>query len=222
MDDGPIGSVRRAERPPPAADRNLTMDNRSVDFFERQFQEQIARQDFNLNPFEELALRHLRGTVLDLGCGLGNLALAAARRSHRVVAVDASHAAVERIREVASRDALPVDAIESDISTWRPDREFDSVAAIGLLMFFAHKHAVELLENLQRHVRRSGVAVVNVLIEGTTFLKMFDSSGWCLFGRDELPRRFDGWTLLESRIDRFDAPGGTQKVFSTVVAERTA
>ena len=55
----------------------------SVRFFETQFQRQVAAAEFALNPFERLALPFLNGEVLDLGCGLGNLALEAARAGSR-------------------------------------------------------------------------------------------------------------------------------------------
>ncbi|HUX26321.1 MAG TPA: class I SAM-dependent methyltransferase [Burkholderiales bacterium] len=75
-----------------------------VDFFERQFRRQIAEADFALNPFEQLALPHVAGSVLDLGCGLGNLSLEAARRGCSVTAVDASTSAVERLRTAARQE----------------------------------------------------------------------------------------------------------------------
>ena len=53
--------------------------NHSVGFFDRQFREQLRKQDPALNPFERVALAHCRGRVLDFGCGLGNLAVSAAR-----------------------------------------------------------------------------------------------------------------------------------------------
>ena len=55
------------------------MPTHSVRFFEAQFQRQVSSGEFELNPFERLALPYLSGEVLDLGCGLGNLAVAAAR-----------------------------------------------------------------------------------------------------------------------------------------------
>lgn len=61
--------------------------NQSVEFFDSQFRRQIRDHNYVLNPFETLALDHLMGTVLNLGSGLGNLSLEAARRGHRVVAV---------------------------------------------------------------------------------------------------------------------------------------
>jgi len=55
---------------------------RSVEFFDAQFQRQIREREYALNPFETLALDYLKGTVLDLGSGLGNVSLEAGRRSH--------------------------------------------------------------------------------------------------------------------------------------------
>src|SRR5450759_4075521 len=71
--------------------------NRSIEFFDKQFEQQVRDREFRLNPFEEMALPFLRGRVLDLGCGMGNLAIEAARRGCSVVALDSSAAAIQRI-----------------------------------------------------------------------------------------------------------------------------
>ena len=76
---------------------------RSVEFFEAEFQKQVSTRDFALNPFEEAALPHVSGRVLDLACGLGNLSVAAARCGCEVVAVDASPTAIERWAILLSR-----------------------------------------------------------------------------------------------------------------------
>ena len=59
-------------------------NKKAVAFFENQFQRQVRDQEYALNPFEILALDYVKGSVLDLGCGLGNLSLEAGRRGHRV------------------------------------------------------------------------------------------------------------------------------------------
>src|SRR5574341_897592 len=110
--------------------------NRSVDFFDAQFQRQIREGEYALNPFETLALEYLKGTVLDLGSGLGNLSLEAGRRGHQVVAGDASPAAVARINADAQREGLQVESIQADVEKWPIDRNYDTIVAIGLLMFF--------------------------------------------------------------------------------------
>jgi hypothetical protein len=88
------------------------------------------------------------------------------------------------------------------------------------LMFFPQKQAMALLDRLQRAVKPGGVAIVNVLIDGTTHMGMFEPRRYCLFGRDELLEKFVGWHVLRSTHEGFDAPGGTRKEFSTVIARR--
>ena len=196
--------------------------NKSVEFFETQFQQQTRKQNFALNPFETLALDYLTGTVLDLGCGLGNLSLEAGRRGHRVVAVDASPTAVSRIKRDAQREAISVQAIQADIDWWIIDQPYDTIVAIGLLMFFRRERALDLLRAIQEHVNPGGRAIVNVLIEGTTYMGMFDLENYYLFPCKEIEEGFVGWRILSSRQETFSAPEGTRKEFLTVIAEKSS
>lgn len=192
----------------------------SVKFFDTQFRKQALDRDFRLNPFEVAALPYLRGRVLDYGCGLGNLAFAAAGRGCSVLALDASPAAIAHIKQRAAAEALPVHAELADLRHYELHEEFDAVVAIGLLMFFDCPSAFRTLSRLQAHVREGGVAVVNVLVEGTTYLDMFDATGYCLFPRTELESRFAGWKIHHSEFSDFDAPGGRIKSFATVIARK--
>jgi tellurite methyltransferase len=143
-------------------------NKKSVAFFEGQFQRQVRDQEYALNPFEILAIDYVKGSVLDLGCGLGNFSLEAGRRGHRVLAVDASPTAVVRLNKDAQREGLPVRGIQADIENLTVDQSYDTIVAIGLLMFFRHETALKLLTAIQDHVEPRGRAIVNVLIEGTT------------------------------------------------------
>ncbi len=195
----------------------------SVRFFDAQFERQIRAGEAQLNPFEQAALPWLKGQVMDCGCGLGNLALAAAQRGCTVLALDGSATAIAHLQAAAAEQGLPLTARRAELHDYRPPpRAFDAVVSIGLLMFFACKTARRQLVRLQAAVRPGGVAVVNVLIEGTTYLDMFGAAPHCLFDRDALRRAFDGWELLHDSEDSFDAPRGLAKRFSTVIARRPA
>lgn len=194
----------------------------SVAFFERQFQQQVLKQDFQLNPFELAALPHLTGRMLDFGCGLGNLAIAAAKSGCSVVALDASRTAIQHLRQRAVSETLPIVAIEADLRHHEITEDFDCVVCIGLLMFLDCATALAVLSKLQHRVRAGGVMVINVLIEGTTYLDMFQPDNYCLFSRTEMASRFIDWEILHSELNDFDAPGGCVKSFITLIARKPA
>ena len=194
--------------------------NRSIQFFDQQFQQQARAGDCALNPFELAALSHVSGRVLDYGCGMGNLAFAAAKRGCSVLALDASTAAIEHIQKRAAAESLPVLGQVADLRGYEIGEDFDTVVSIGLLMFFDCPTAFQALSNLQARVREGGVAVVNVLVEGTTYLDMFEAGSHCLFSRAEMEARFAGWNILHSEFSDFEAPGGKNKTFATVIARK--
>lgn len=195
-------------------------ENQSIAFFDEQFRRQPMDVALKLNPFEELALPYLSGEVLDFGCGFGNLAFAAARRGCKVTALDASPAAIEHIHSRAAAEGARVSASLADLRNYLITGEYDCIVSIGLLMFFDCPTAFKVLAQLQSHVRPGGVAIINVLVEGTTYLEMFDPSGHCLFAPSEMQSRFAGWSIEHSEFSGFEAPGRTLKLFSTVVARK--
>jgi tellurite methyltransferase len=195
---------------------------RAVEYFDAQYRRQIAASDYRLNPFEERALPYLAGRVLDLGCGLGNLSLAAAARGAQVTAYDACESAVEDLAERAIASGLDVWVRTVDLKGWRPEETYDAVNCIGLLMFFAREEALAGLQAMRDAVRPGGVAVVNAMIEGSTFLAMFDPDAYYLFAPAEIAAPFAGWEILHDSIEEFPAPGDKVKRFRTFIARRPA
>jgi len=192
----------------------------SVDFFDSQFKQQVIRSELALNPFEVASLPFVSGSLLDFGCGLGNLALSAARRGSQVLAVDASATAIDHLRTVARNEALPVRAERADLRHYTTAESFDSVVSIGLLMFFDCATAFRQLDLLKSLVNPGGVAAINVLTQGTTFMDMFSAEGHCLFEQGELSRQFEGWEILLDERRIFPAPLDTVKKFDTLVARK--
>jgi tellurite methyltransferase len=116
--------------------------------------------------------------------------------------------------------SLPITAETADLAAFKIPGEFDVIVCIGLLMFMPEAIARRVLTDIQSHVVSDGVAIVNVLIEGTTYLDMFQAGHYYLFGRSELEEQFAAWDLVESRYESFEAPGGLTKAFATVVARK--
>lgn len=197
-----------------------TPDAGAAQFFDRQFERQVAGAEYALNPFEQAVLPFLRGDVLDLGCGLGNLAIAAAARDCRVTALDASPLAIADLGRRARTQRLDVEAHTAELRHFVPSRAYDAVVAIGLLMFFAYADARGLLARLREAVKPGGVIGLNVLVERTTWLEPFGSQPYCLFSRDALSEAFADWEILFSRYEDFPAAGNTIKRFHTLVARR--
>lgn len=193
----------------------------SVEFFDAQFRKQVAAGELALNPFERAALPFVRGRVLELGCGLGNLSLAAARQGCEVTAIDASAAAVAHLARAAREARLAIDARQADLAQFRAEAEYDTVVAIGVIMFFPCDQARWLLDRIRDAVAPQGRAIVNALIEGTTWLEPFEAGHMCLLPAGEIERSFAGWRVLSSRDDEFPAPDGALKRFSTVIAGRS-
>jgi predicted nicotinamide N-methyase len=72
-------------------------------------------------------------SVLDVGCGLGLVALAAASRGALVTAIDRELAPIEFLQASAAINGAAIDALVGDVVTMSLGRRFDLVLAADLL-----------------------------------------------------------------------------------------
>jgi SAM-dependent methyltransferase len=92
-----------------------------------------AGPDLYFAPFEQWreteqkAMDHVRGRVLDIGCGAGRVALHLEALGHEVVGIDLSPAAIEtcRLRGVTDARVVSIDDVDSSLGT------FDTIVMLG-------------------------------------------------------------------------------------------
>ena len=84
-----------------------------------------------VDPDLAAALGQLRGRLLDLGCGLGTVAIAAAQLGYQVTASDVSPVAVDAARKAAGK--LPIDFVTDDILASKLAGPFDVVVDRAVL-----------------------------------------------------------------------------------------
>ena len=96
------------------------------------------------------------GRVLDIGIGQGRNALPLARRGLEVVGIDPSGVAVNTVREVATKEGLPLEAIQTDFRDFHPEAPFDAVLSFGLLQILSQQDGASLIDRLCRWVRPGG------------------------------------------------------------------
>jgi ubiquinone/menaquinone biosynthesis C-methylase UbiE len=104
--------------------------------------------------------------VLDVACGNGNAALAAARRFCRVTGLDYVPGLLARARERAAGERLPVDFVEGDAEALPfPDAAFDVALSTYGVMFAPNQERAA--RELVRVVRPGGrIALANWTPEG--------------------------------------------------------
>ncbi|MBC8071897.1 MAG: class I SAM-dependent methyltransferase, partial [Deltaproteobacteria bacterium] len=102
---------------------------------------------------------------LDVGCGLGSLAIACARAGHRVVATDVSRVALELARERGG--ALPIVWLQDDVTDSHLHSAFDVAVDRGCLHLLGPQSAVRWAAAMARSVRPGGALVLKTCDEAS-------------------------------------------------------
>jgi tellurite methyltransferase len=102
--------------------------------------------------------------VLDLGCGEGRNSLFLASLGHSVVAIDHSDAGIGKLRAIAERTGVALEAHVGDIAALEPAEDFDCVLAHGVLYYLENPVWRQLLARLKQRTRPGGFHVFTVFI----------------------------------------------------------
>ncbi|WP_030893835.1 class I SAM-dependent methyltransferase [Streptomyces sp. NRRL S-474] len=104
------------------------------------------------------------GSVLDVGCGSGDLARLLAARAGRVDAVDADPAITARARELTP-PAAPVTYLVAEAPTGLPERSYDAITCVAVLHHLPFTEALVAFRD--RLAPRGTLVVVGVSRDGT-------------------------------------------------------
>jgi ubiquinone/menaquinone biosynthesis C-methylase UbiE len=125
----------------------------------------LALQASILQPFTEELLRRAGITtgmrILDIGCGVGDVSLIAARLAGRrgsVTSVDFDPAALRTLRERASAEGLAnISCVEASVDSFETTDRFD--AAVGRHILIHTKDPLRVLQSCRELLHPRGVAV---------------------------------------------------------------
>lgn len=152
----------------------------------------------DLPLWEELAARG-EGSVLELGCGTGRVALHLARRGHRVVGLDRDP---ELLAALAERGAdLTVSTVEADARTFRVDEP------VGLVL--APTHLLQLLPEPDQRVECLRSVAAALLPGGLLAAAIIESMPEPDGAPPPLPdvREVDGWVYTSMAVEAAVGPG---------------
>jgi len=158
-----------------------------------------------VRPPSQFLVEHLQqlpcGRALDVACGDGRQSLYLAGYGWAVEAVDFAHAGLARLRAIARRDGLRVEAVQADLEQWPlPTDRYDVVVNIRYLQR-------TLFGALQSAVRHGGMVVFETFIRDQQQLGHPRNPAF-LLERGELAARFAGFEILSYREGQFDTESG--------------
>src|ERR1700744_5397119 len=125
----------------------------------------LALQAPILNPITDHLL-HRAGIsagmrILDIGCGVGDVSLLAARiagRGGRITSLDFDPAALETLKQRAAAEALTnIECVEGNMQDWPTAQKFDAV--IGRHILIHSKDPAEVLRRCAAMLEPRGLAV---------------------------------------------------------------
>lgn len=128
---------------------------------------------------EKLALKHAKGKILDIGCGLGRVAIHLQNLGFQVVGVDLAKGAIEACRKLGLREAYVMSADNLDF----PDAEFDTVLLFGnnFGILGIEDKVVEMLRTLHRMTSKEGVILAGTIdVEHTEDSEHLEYHKWNL------------------------------------------
>lgn len=145
------------------------------------------------------------GKVLDLGCGIGGLALDLAKKGFDITCVDISKTAIKRIDEEARKRGVEVNAICSDLEDYNIKEEYDIILILGVLQFLGDK-GEKYIKKIQNQTKKRGINIIdafkNKWLPGGKVEKLYFK--WNVLEKDEYIWEKDNFAKMIYLVARKD------------------
>lgn len=151
--------------------------------------------------------------VLDLACGGGRHAIAAAELGAQVTAVDADAGRLRNARRAAQHRRLQVEWIEADLTRYQLEE-----CAYDLVMVFNYLDRARM-PSFARAVRPGGYFILETFLESQRQFGWGPQSDEHLLRRGELPRLLEPLEVVLSR-EALDFSDGRPMAVASVLAQR--
>lgn len=157
--------------------------------------------------------------VLDLMCGYGRHSLDLARKGLNVTAVDNLPDYIDELYKNAAAENLTINAVQSDILSYRPSEKFELAICMGnSLQFFNKEEAMGLLNTISSHLKPGGYFLINTWTIMEIIVKTYKEKSESIVGdlkfSDE-SRYFFSPSRIESQT-QITSPDGATEVKQSV------
>jgi len=103
-------------------------------------------------------------TILDLGCGTGEHAIALSRKGYQLTGVDASEVMLNKAKEKKQKLRFNIDFHLGDIRSFQLEKKFDCITCMfAVLNYVTQNDDIEkTLKNIHKHLSEGGLFVCDI------------------------------------------------------------
>ena len=154
------------------------------------------------------------GAVLEVGCGEGKNAIFLAQKGFAVDAFDISVAGIAKLKRLASKHHIELNAWAQDLREFGFDKEYDVVTSHGTLHFVARQDWKDFILRAKEHTRSNGIHIMQIFTNKVPAAPDIAPLAIGLANEGELFDLYRDWRILETKAYVFeDEHPGVDKHF---------